>query len=131
MGNRDHRVAQPVRPPLPAGPELPPGAAAKAHRIASAAQGKTRTGSAAPSVAPTVAAPAEGQPVGTIQIPSIGLDQVVVEGAGKPPTYAWARATTPGTPLPGEAGNSAIAGHRTTYGHPFYDLNAVDPGDQS
>ena len=31
----------------------------------------------------------------------------------------------PGTPLPGEAGNASIAGHRTTYAHPFYDLNAV------
>ena len=29
----------------------------------------------------------------------------------------------PGTPLPGQAGNSAIAGHRTTYGAPF---NRID-----
>ena len=35
----------------------------------------------------------------------------------------------PGTPLPGEAGNVAIAGHRTTYLHPFYDLNELVPGD--
>jgi sortase A len=109
--------------------ELPPGAAAKAHRIASAAQGKTRTGSAAPSVAPTVAAPAEGQPIGTIQIPSIGLDQVVVEGT-QTADLRMGPGHYPGTPLPGEAGNASIAGHRTTYGHPFYDLNAVDPGDQ-
>lgn len=35
----------------------------------------------------------------------------------------------PGTPLPGEAGNSAIAGHRTTYAAPFYNLNELQPGD--
>jgi LPXTG-site transpeptidase (sortase) family protein len=35
-----------------------------------------------------------------------------------------------GTPLPGEAGNSAIAGHRTTYLRPFYSLNALRPGDR-
>src|SRR5205823_13885125 len=35
----------------------------------------------------------------------------------------------PTTPMPGEKGNAAIAGHRTTYGHPFYDLDALKPGD--
>jgi sortase A len=34
-----------------------------------------------------------------------------------------------GTSLPGEAGNVAIAGHRTTYAHPFYNLDALSPGD--
>jgi sortase A len=73
--------------------------------------------------------PAEGQPVGILQIPKIGLDKVVVEGTGTndlregPGHYS-------GTPLPGQPGNSAIAGHRTTYGAPFYDLNELSPGDQ-
>jgi len=35
----------------------------------------------------------------------------------------------PGTPLPGEQGNAAIAGHRTTYGAPFYNLDELAPGD--
>ncbi len=35
----------------------------------------------------------------------------------------------PGTPLPGEVGNAAIAGHRTTYGAPFYNLDGLKPGD--
>jgi sortase A len=34
-----------------------------------------------------------------------------------------------GTPLPGDPGNSAIAGHRTTFGAPFNRLNEVAPGD--
>ena len=33
------------------------------------------------------------------------------------------------TPLPGEPGNSAIAGHRTTYGAPFGRLNELKAGD--
>ena len=31
--------------------------------------------------------------------------------------------------MPGQAGNVAIAGHRTTYGHPFYNLDSVKVGD--
>ena len=36
----------------------------------------------------------------------------------------------PDTPMPGQLGNSAIAGHRTTYGQPFYRLDEVEPGDE-
>jgi sortase A len=77
-----------------------------------------------PAVAPAASAPAEGQPVGIIQIPSIGLNQVVVEGVGTP-DLRQGPGHYPGTPLPGQRGNVAIAGHRTTYGHPFYNLDAV------
>ena len=35
-----------------------------------------------------------------------------------------------GTPLPGEAGNVGIAGHRTTFGRPFNHLDELRPGDQ-
>ena len=80
-----------------------------------------------PSFARPVDPPAAGMPVGTIQIPSIGLDQVVVEGV-TPTDLAMGPGHYPGTPLPGEAGNVAIAGHRTTYRHPFYRLTAVRPG---
>ena len=31
--------------------------------------------------------------------------------------------------MPGQAGNAAVAGHRTTYGHPFYNLDSVKVGD--
>jgi len=36
----------------------------------------------------------------------------------------------PGTPLPGQEGNAAIAGHRTTYGAPFHRLDELEPGDE-
>lgn len=35
-----------------------------------------------------------------------------------------------GTAMPGEAGNFAVAGHRTTYGHPFFDLDELRAGDE-
>ena len=36
----------------------------------------------------------------------------------------------PDTPLPGQLGNASIAGHRTTYGSPFFDLDQLAPGDE-
>ncbi len=81
-----------------------------------------------PRVAPRTGDPSEGEPVGDIRIPVIGINQVVVEGTNTgdlrqgPGHYI-------GTPMPGQAGNASIAGHRTTYGHPFYNLDGVKKGD--
>jgi sortase A len=36
----------------------------------------------------------------------------------------------PDTPLPGQLGNSAIAGHRTTWGEPFRNIDKLEPGDE-
>lgn len=36
----------------------------------------------------------------------------------------------PDSVAPGEVGNFAISGHRTTYGAPFYHLDALEPGDE-
>lgn len=79
-------------------------------------------------VAPRIAPPPLGSPVGTITIPEIDLSMVVVEGTGDAQLQAGP-GHYPGTPLPGERGNAAIAGHRTTYLHPFYNLNELVPGD--
>jgi sortase A len=35
----------------------------------------------------------------------------------------------PGTPLPGQPGTVAVAGHRTTYLAPFKTINDLHPGD--
>jgi sortase A len=61
-------------------------------------------------------------------IPRIGVNKFVVEGVQvddlmKGPGHY------PQTVLPGQAGNAAIAGHRTTYGAPFFDLNELTVGD--
>ena len=73
-------------------------------------------------------APVDGQPIGTIDIPTIGANFVVVQGTDTADLQLG-----PGhydnTPLPGQPGNAAIAGHRTTYLHPFYDLNELAPGN--
>ncbi|MGH3578639.1 MAG: class E sortase, partial [Mycobacterium sp.] len=79
-------------------------------------------------VAPVIADPPAGSPVGTISIPKIALSMVVVEGTDEPQLQAGP-GHYPSTPLPGEAGNAAIAGHRTTYLAPFYNLDALVPGD--
>ena len=36
----------------------------------------------------------------------------------------------PNTPLPGQLGNAAIAGHRTTYGAPFFRVDELAAGDE-
>jgi sortase A len=80
------------------------------------------------TLAPTIAPPAIGGPVGLIDIPKIDLNMVVVEGTGTA-QLQQGPGHYPGTPLPGQQGNVAIAGHRTTYLHPFYNLNELVPGD--
>jgi sortase A len=90
---------------------------------------KPATGVAAvPVTAPTIADPAPGSAVGLIVIPKIGLSMVVVEGTDTA-ELQQGPGHYPGTPLPGQQGNSAIAGHRTTYLHPFYNLDQLVPGD--
>ncbi len=81
-----------------------------------------------PVAAPRTSDPAEGEPIGDIRIPVIGINQVVVEGINTPDLRKGPGHYI-GTPLPGQSGNAAIAGHRTTYGHPFYNLDSVKVGD--
>ena len=70
----------------------------------------------------------EGDAIGTIVIPRIGLHSVVVQG-----TAASDLSRGPGhyrmTPLPGSGGTVAIAGHRTTYGQPFRHIDELRRGD--
>jgi sortase A len=71
-----------------------------------------------------------GDPITKISIPAAGLQPtVVVEGTGASALRAGA-GHYPNTPLPGEEGNVAIAGHRTTYGKPFANLDHLKPGDE-
>ncbi len=72
---------------------------------------------------------AEGSAMGIIQIPKIDLDMVVVEGTSTqdlkkgPGHYV-------GTAYPwDEHGRVGIAGHRTTYLHPFWSLDRLHKGD--
>ncbi|MGH9182127.1 MAG: sortase, partial [Acidimicrobiales bacterium] len=69
-----------------------------------------------------------GDALTRIKIPRIGVDVVVVEGTTASALRAGAGHYV-GTPLPGEEGNVAIAGHRTTYGAPFFNLDQLAAGD--
>lgn len=71
----------------------------------------------------------EGDSLTRIKIPRIGVDTVVVEGTTASALRAGA-GHYPSTPLPCEVGNVAIAGHRTTYGKPFHDLDVLEDGDR-
>ena len=72
---------------------------------------------------------AEGTAVARIEIPAIGLRQTVLQGVGRH-TLRSGPGHYPSTPMPGEGGNVAIAGHRTTYGAPFLELDELEPGDR-
>jgi sortase A len=72
--------------------------------------------------------PPEGQPVGIIRIPKIGVDRAVVQGI-RVPDLRTGPGHYPATPMPGQIGNAAIAGHRTTYGAPFNRLDELVAGD--
>jgi sortase A len=71
--------------------------------------------------------PPRGTPIAILKIPTLGLDTVVIQG-----TKATDLQRGPGhyihTPLPGEPGNVGIAGHRTTWGRPFYNLDSLPIG---
>jgi sortase A len=67
--------------------------------------------------------------IGTIEIPAIGLNHPIYEGI-------WLTVINhgpghwPGSAMPGERGNTVFPGHRTTYSHPFLDLDRLQPGDE-
>lgn len=69
-----------------------------------------------------------GEGLTRLRIPKLGLDVLVVEGTTPAALRAGAGHYV-GTPLPGEPGNVGIAGHRTTFGRPFNQLDLVQPGD--
>jgi sortase A len=73
--------------------------------------------------------PLKGDAIARIEIPTIGVNEYVVEGTDvgslrKGPGHY------PETPLPGDPGTTAIAGHRTTYGAPFRRIDQLEAGDR-
>lgn len=69
-----------------------------------------------------------GRPIAVLDIPALGIREVVVEG-----TTSGALREGPGhrrdTVLPGQAGGSMIMGRRALFGGPFADLPNLRPGD--
>ncbi len=74
--------------------------------------------------------PPPGGALDHLVIPAIGLSRYVVQGVDES-DLQMGPGHYPGTPLPGQRqlGNVGIAGHRTTFGAPFFRLNEVAHGD--
>lgn len=70
-----------------------------------------------------------GDALTRLEIPRLGVDTIVVEGTSQAALRAGA-GHYPETPLPGEQGNIAIAGHRTTFGKPFNRMDELKTGDR-
>ena len=67
-----------------------------------------------------------GSPLGRIEISSVGLAAMIMEGVdGR--TLRHAVGHIPGTPLPGQPGNVALAGHRDTF---FRGLRNIHKDDE-
>jgi sortase A len=73
--------------------------------------------------------PLKGDAIGRIEIPAIGVREFVVEGTDTA-SLRKGPGHYPKTPLPGERGTAAIAGHRTTYGAPFRRLVDLKRGQR-
>jgi len=67
----------------------------------------------------------EGGVIGEMEVPRLGLKVMVVQG-DSPSILQRAVGHLPGTALPGDAGNVALAGHRDTFFRPLKDIL---PGD--
>jgi len=74
------------------------------------------------------AAPEVGSVLARLEIPSISVDYMIVQGVGVD-ELAKGPGHFPESALPGQLGNTAIAGHRTTHGAPLYDIDKLEPGD--
>ena len=82
-------------------------------RLAGLARGRAQTGHA----------------IGTIRMPKIGRHYAVVQGTDTD-SLRKGPGHYPATSFPGEGGTVAIAGHRTTYGAPFNQIDKLKPGDE-
>ena len=70
----------------------------------------------------------EPQIFGYLEISSINVKQYVLAGTNEN-TLELGPGHYSSTALPGTGGNVGIAGHRTTYGAPFGNLDALNVGD--
>jgi len=72
---------------------------------------------------------ADGELVGRLVISAAGVDGPVIAGSSVSNlrrAVSWIETSS----FPGLTGNFALAGHRTTYGAPFADIDALTTGDE-
>lgn len=73
--------------------------------------------------------PLPGDAIGRIRLPTLDRSHFLVEGTDRA-NLRKGPGHYPDTPLPGERGTVAIAGHRTTYLAPFRTLDDLDRGER-
>jgi sortase A len=73
--------------------------------------------------------PREGSAVAVLEIPELGVHQIVVQGTSAADLMNGP-GLMPGTALPGTVGNAVIAGRRTTFGGPFGAIGSLKKGEQ-
>lgn len=82
--------------------------------------------------APVVAtAPGNAERFATLIVPRFGADYTrpIAEGVGVHDVLAYGIGHYPGTAMPGDVGNFAVAGHRTGWGAPLADIVNLRVGD--
>ena len=82
-------------------------------RLATLARGRARTGHA----------------IGTIRMPKLDRHYAIVQGTDTD-SLRKGPGHYPDTNFPGQGGTVAIAGHRTTYGAPFNQIDKLKAGDE-
>ena len=87
-------------------------------------ESRSQTAIAKQFVKPQPIQPQLGGLVGRITIPSIGVSKYVVAGV-RLKDLERGPGLFPGSPMPGQKGNVAIAGHRTTFGAPFSRIDEL------
>lgn len=113
-GERFDRLVQldtlaPARPQLPAAPTMAAPAKMATHSV------RRETGNAWAD-----------KPIARLQIPSVGISDLVLEGDDEHALMLGA-GHIPGTALPGSFGNVVIAGHRDTFFRPLREIEVNDP----
>jgi sortase A len=71
-----------------------------------------------------------GAPVAVLNMPSIGVGDIVVVEGTSPEDLMAGPGHLRNTPLPGQLGLSVIFGRRVTFGAPFARLASLRPGDK-
>jgi len=71
----------------------------------------------------------QGDPLGRIVIPKIGIDPVFVNGTRWGADLSRGPGQYERTTIPGLGSVTAIAGHRTTFGAPFRHIDNLEAGD--
>jgi LPXTG-site transpeptidase (sortase) family protein len=133
---QQHQLAQNIQKPTDlnaAGPATLPGADTGPLEAPAPSAKPSKKGSLGDKVTaalgPRNEKTAGARAIGRIQIPSIGVDQVFVQGTSED-DLALGPGLWENGHFPGDPGNAMIAGHRQTHGSPFYHLPEVKVGDK-